>query len=176
VAHRRGDAFAVLLFVMHDRNSLGFDVVGNVVASSRALHVIQTDGAENQLVATRGDVRAGGCRRDHQDAFVLIDVGGRLGRAGTQVADYEGNAIVDDLVGHRHGLFRVARVVVDHALKLGAVYTTGLVDLLDGHVGANELHFAVLRHSTGHRAGKGDLDGVRGHRVTGATGQGNGRE
>src|SRR5690606_4162622 len=143
-------------------HGLGLDLVGNEVAGGRALQVVQADGAEDQLIAARGDVRAGGRGGDHQDAFVLVDVRGRLGGAGTQVADHEGNAIVDDLVGDRHGLLGIAGVVIDHAFELGTVHAAGLVDLLDGHARANELHFAILRDGTRHRSGEGDPDVVCG--------------
>src|SRR5690606_24953841 len=118
-------------------------LVGNEVAGGRALQVVQADGAEDQLIATRGDIRAGGRGGDHQDAFVLVDVRGRLGGAGAQVTDHEGDAVVDDLVGHGHGLLGIAGVVIDHAFQLGAVDTAGLVDLFDGHARTNELHFAI---------------------------------
>src|SRR3546814_10058209 len=67
---------------MDDCDVLRLDVVGNEVAGGRALQAVEADGAEDQLVTAGGDVRAGGSRGDHQDAFVLIDVGRRLSGAG----------------------------------------------------------------------------------------------
>ncbi|MNN58237.1 hypothetical protein D3C81_1732760 [compost metagenome] len=92
------------------------------------------------------------------------------------MADDEGDAVVDDLVGHRHGLLGIAGIVVVHAFEHLAVDPAGLVDLLDGHFRADELHLAVLGHRTGDRAGDGDLDGVRRQAVAGAAGHGNGGE
>ncbi len=51
------DAFTVLLLVVQDGDHLRLDVVGDVVAGSRALGAVQADGAEDQLVTTGGDFR-----------------------------------------------------------------------------------------------------------------------
>lgn len=56
------------------------------------------------------------------------------------MANDELDVVIDDLVGHRHGLFRIAGIVVANALQLRAVHPAGLVDLLDGHFGPDELH------------------------------------
>src|SRR5690606_7483134 len=110
-----GDAFTVLLLVVDDRDVLRLGVVGNEVAGGRALHVVEADGAEHQFVTAGGDLRAGGGRGDHQDAFVFVDVGGRLSGAGAEVADDVLHTVVDDLVGYGHCLLRIAGIVVDHA-------------------------------------------------------------
>src|SRR3546814_14331881 len=78
--HGTGDAFTVLLLVVQNRDDLRLDVVGDVVTGRRALGAVQADGAENHLVAARGDVRAGSGRGDHDHAFVFIDVR-KIGRA-----------------------------------------------------------------------------------------------
>ncbi|MNE16789.1 hypothetical protein D3C80_1097430 [compost metagenome] len=161
---------------MEDGDGFRLEVLGDELAGGRALQAVQADGAEDQLVAAGGDVRAGGSRGDHQDAFVLVDVGRWLGGAGAEVANDELDAIVDDLVGNGHGLFRIAGVVVDHTFKLLAVYAASLVDLLDGHFRANELHLPVLRDRAGHRAGKSDLDSVCSHRIAGNAGESHGGE
>ncbi|MCY1294298.1 hypothetical protein D9M69_416600 [compost metagenome] len=171
---RGGDAFTVLLLVV-DHGDVGrLDHISDEVAGGRALHAVQADGAEHQFVATAGDVRAGGGGGDHQDAVVLIDVGSRLGGAGAQVADHELDLVVDDLVGHGNGLLRIAGIVVDHAFELLAVHAAGLVDLLDGHLGADELHLTILRDGTGGRAGQSDLDGVGFFRAAGQADGGDG--
>src|SRR3546814_11980747 len=76
-----------LLRVVDDGDVLRLDVVGNEVAGGRALQAVEADGTENQLVTAGGDVRAGGSRGDHQDDFVLIDVGRRMRGAGAEVDD-----------------------------------------------------------------------------------------
>jgi len=87
------------------------------------------------------------------------------------VADDELHFVVDDLVGYRHGLLRIAGVVVAHALELLAVHPAGLVDLLDGHFGPDELHVPVLRHRPGYRPCQSDADGIGGQGVAGCAGQ-----
>src|SRR5690606_41475123 len=76
----RGAAFAVLLLVVNHGDVFRFDVVGDEVAGGGALQAVEADGAEDQFIAARSDVRAGGRRGNHQDAFVFVDVRSRLGR------------------------------------------------------------------------------------------------
>ncbi|MNJ11088.1 hypothetical protein D3C77_52560 [compost metagenome] len=156
---------------MQYRDHFGFDMIGNVVAGSRALGAVQADGAEDQLVATGGDFRAGGSRGDHDHAFIFIDVGRRLGGAGAQVADYELDAVVDHFVGDCHGLFRVARIIVFLGFKHFATDAALGVDVFDGLFGTNELHVAVLSDRAGFRAGDADLDGIGCKRMAGNPGQ-----
>src|SRR5690606_12612024 len=132
----------------------------DVLAGGRTLQAVQADGAEHQLVTAVGDVRTGGGGGDHEDAFILVDVGGRLGGTGAKVADHEADACVDDTVGHGDRLLWIAGVIEYHTLQLAAVDAAGLVDHLDGHVGAGELHVAILRHRPGNWTGQCDLDGV----------------
>lgn len=77
------------------------------------------------------------------------------------MADHELDAVVDHLVGDRHGLLGIAGVVIDDGFDLLALDATGLVDLLDRHLAAGELHVAVLGDRAGDRTGDADLDGVR---------------
>lgn len=60
--HLGGDAFAVLLLVVQYRDGLVLVAFGDELAGHRALHVVQADRAEDQLVAARGDFRGGGRR------------------------------------------------------------------------------------------------------------------
>ncbi len=83
------------------------------------------------------------------------------------MANDKADAFVDDTVGNRDGLFRVAGVVKHNPFELAAVHAASLVDLLNGHLGANELHVAVLGDRAGDRAGQRNLDGV-GCQCTGA--------
>lgn len=169
--HGGGDTFTVLLLVMQNGNDFRLHVVGNVVASRWALGAVQTDGAEDHLVATGSDIRAGGCRGDHDHAFIFIDVGGRLGGAGAQVADDKLDAIVDHFVRYGHCLFRVASVVVFLGFEHLAVDAALGVDLLNGHFGTDELHVAVLSDRTGLGTCDADLDGIGGKRMAGNPGQ-----
>ncbi|MCY1420985.1 hypothetical protein D9M71_366250 [compost metagenome] len=169
--HGAGDAFTVLLFVVQDSNDFRFDEVGDVVTGGRALGAVQTDGTEDHFVTTGGDVRAGGSRGDHDHAFVFVDVRSRLSGAGAQVTNHELDAVVDDFVRDRHGLFWITGVIVFNGFEFLAVYAAFGVDLLDGHFGATELHVAVLGYRAGLRAGDADLDGVSCERMAGNPGQ-----
>ncbi len=142
---------------MNNGNALGV-LAGNIVAGNRTLHAVQTNGAEDQLIAALGNFRAGGSRGHHQDAFILVDVGGGLGGAGAQVAHHETNAVVDQAVGYGDRLLRVTDVVVFDGNQFFAHHTAVGVDLLDGHAGTGELHVTVLGDGAGHRAGNTDLD------------------
>ena len=173
---RGRDPFAVLLLVVDDGNIFRLDGIGDEVTGGRALQAVQTDGAEDQLVATRGDVRAGRRCGNHQNAFVFIDIGRRLGGAGAEVTYNEADLVVNDLVGNRHGLLGVAGVVINDTFKLLTVDATFLVDLFDGHLGTDELHVPVLRDSPGNRTGQADLDVVGGQRVARCTRQSDSHE
>ncbi|MNZ76324.1 hypothetical protein D3C78_948270 [compost metagenome] len=156
---------------MQDGNHFRFDVVGDVVTGSWALGAVQANGAEHQFVTAAGDFRAGGSRGDHDHAFVFINVGGGLGGAGAQVADYVFDAIVDHFVGHGYGLFRVAGIVVFFGFKHLAVNAALGVDVFDRLLCTDELHVAVLSNRTGFRAGDADLDGIGCKRMAGNPGQ-----
>ena len=171
---RGSDAFTVLLLVVDHGNGFRLDVVGNEVTCGWTLQAVQTDGAEDQLIATRGDVRAGRRRGDHQNAFVFVNVRRRLSGAGAEVADHEFDFVVDDFVGHGNRLLRVAGIVINHAFELRAIHPTGFVDLLDGHFGTDELHLTVLRDGAGDRACQANFDGVSRYRVAGNASHGHG--
>jgi hypothetical protein len=164
-----GDAFTVLLLVVDNGYDFRLHVVGDVVAGRRALGAVQADGTEDQLVATGSDFRAGGCRGNHDHAFVFVDVGRWLSGAGAKVTDHELDAVVDHFVGH--GLFWIASVVVFFGFEHFAIYAALGVDVGDGLLGAHELHVAVLGHRAGFRAGNTDLDGVSCERMAGNPGQ-----
>ena len=92
---------------------LALEVFHDVVAGDRALLVVAAAGAEDVPHVALGDLRVGGGRRDLQDAVLLIDVGGRHGDAGIEVADDELHAVAGELVGDRDALLRIGRVVAD---------------------------------------------------------------
>ena len=157
VTNGSGNTFTVLLLVVNDSNALRA-LGGDVAGRNRSLHAVQTDGTEYQLIATLGDLRAGGSRGYHQDAFILVDVRGGLGGAGAQVADHEAHAVVDQAVGNGHGLLRVTHVVVFYGNQLFTHHAAVGVDLLNRHAGAGELHVTILGNRAGHGAGNTDLD------------------
>ena len=166
LVHFLGDAFAVLLLVVDDGQLLGLDLGGDIFAGGRALLVVGADGAEHHLVFLLGDGGVGGRRGNHENAFVLVQLRGGLGGAGTEMADHELDFLVDDLVGDRDRLFRFAGVIHDDPFEFLAVDAALGVDLLDRHLGAHHLHVAVLRDRPGGGASEGDFDGVLGPRQT----------
>src|SRR5690606_36368094 len=140
VAHGSGDAFTVLLLVMDDRDLLRLDLLDDVLAGGRALQAVQTYGAEYQLVAAGGDVRAGGRRWVHEDARGAVGVGRRVGRSVAQLASTEAADLVDGAVGVRHPLLGVTGVLEYRILELPAVPAAGPVAHVYGHVVARALH------------------------------------
>ncbi len=145
---------------MDNGHALGFDLLDDVLGGSRALIAIQTNGAQGQLVTALGDLGVGGGGGDHQDPLVFIDVGGGQGIVGAEVADHKLDAVVHHLVRDSHRLFGIAGIVIDDRFDLLAIDTASLVDLLDRHLAAGELHVPVLGYRTGDRACDTDLDGV----------------
>src|SRR5262249_1740619 len=65
------------------------------------------------------------------DAVLLIDLGGRHGDAGIEMADHELHAVADELVGDRDAFFRIGAIVADEKLNLLSENAAGGVDVLD---------------------------------------------
>ena len=85
--------------------------LSDVGAGDLALLVVAAAGAEHVPHAALGDCRIGRGRRDLEDAVLLIDLGGRDGDAGVEVADDELDAVADELVGDRDALLGIGDVV-----------------------------------------------------------------
>ena len=79
------------------------------------------------------------------------------------MADNVLNAVVDDFVGHRDRLLRIAGVVIFDGHQLVTLNTAAGVDVFNRLTRAIELHVAPLGHRTRHRADHGDLN-ILGHR------------
>ena len=58
-------------------------------------------------------LRIGGRGRDLEDAVLLVDLGGRNGDAGIEMADDEFHAVADELVGDRNAFLGIGAVVAD---------------------------------------------------------------
>ena len=130
-----------------------------------ALLVVAAAGAENVPQFSLGDLRVGGGGRDHQHAVVGIDFGGRDRHAGVEVADYQLDAVADELVRDRNALLGIGNVVALFDCDFLAVDATGLVEVLRSL--SDALH--QLRAERGvrpcDRTGDPDLDlGARGAR------------
>src|SRR5262249_53156887 len=119
----------------------------------RALLVVAPTGAEDVPHVAFGDLGIGGRRRDHEHAVLLVDLGGRNGHAGIEVADDEFDAIADELVGDRDAFFRIGAVVADENLDFLSQNAAGGVDVLD------RLLDSVLELRTEGGAAAGDRSG-----------------
>ena len=111
-----GEALAVGGLVVDDRDALALEALRDDRAGERALLVVAAADAEHVPHAALGDLRIGGGRRDHQHAVLLVDVGGRDGDAGIEVADHELHAVGHELVGGRHAFARIGAIVADGEL------------------------------------------------------------
>src|SRR5262249_30944585 len=66
-----------------------------------------------------------------EDAVLLVDLGGRHGDAGIEMADDEFDAIADEFVGDRDAFFRIGAIVADENLDFLSQNAAGGVDVLD---------------------------------------------
>ena len=98
---------------MDDGDLLALEILGDVVARNRPLLVVAPAGAEDVPHVALGHLGIGGRRRDLEDAVLLIDLGGRHGDAGIEMADHELHAVADELVGDRDPFFRIGAIVSD---------------------------------------------------------------
>ena len=71
----------------------------------------------------------GGRRRDHDDPFVVVDVGSGYGCARADVAHYETDLVVHHAVGYYRALLGFTGIVIKNGLELLAVYTAGGIDV-----------------------------------------------
>ena len=153
-----GETAPVVGAVVHDRDVLLAERGHAVVRESFALHRVGHADAPD-VAAQRGDVGIGGRRRDHGQTGSLILGCGGDGGAGEHVSvDDDDGAVVDELLGHEHGLFRVAEVVPEFGRDLTAVDAAGGVQLGHGDVGARLVGRAVGRIVAGEGSGEADLE------------------
>ena len=129
---------------MHNGNTFWLNGVEDVFRRRRALIGIQTGGAHHHFVTTGGQIRVGRGWRNHQHAFVFIDIGSGLSRRRTQMADHVTDTVVDHFVRHGDGLFRVTRIVVFDANQFVAFYAAFGVDISDSLFCARKFHIAIL--------------------------------
>ena len=150
---------------MYHCDTLRLHFVENVFRRGWSLVGVQTGGAQDQLIAARGQLRRGRSGGDHQNAFVFIDVRRRLSGRGAQVADNVFDPVVDHFVGDRYRLFRVASVIIFYDLQLIALNAALRVDIRYRLLGAGKLLIAVLGHRAGHRPDYRDFDIFRQRRA-----------
>ncbi len=68
------------------------------------------------------------------------------------------NAVINDFVGDRNGLFRVAGVVIFHANQLVAFNSPLALMSLNSLTRAVKFHIAPLGNRAGHRADNGNFN------------------
>ena len=136
--------------------------LSDVGAGDRALLVVAAADAEDVPHAALGDLRIGRGRRDLEDAVLLVDLGGRHGDAGIEVADDELDAVAGELVGDRDALLGIGDVVADCERDLLAEDAAGGVDVGDGLLGAVLELRAEGGVRAGDRAGDAEFDLGRG--------------
>ena len=132
-----------------------------------ALLIVAAAGAEHIPQLAIGDLRIGRRGRDHQDAVVGVDFGGRNGHARIEGADDEFDPVADELVGDRHALLGVGGVVAFFDGDLLAENAALGVDVVD------RLMHAVRQLRAEGSVGAGDwaCHGERHLRLRGPAGQ-----
>ncbi|MNT24831.1 hypothetical protein D3C72_1603280 [compost metagenome] len=147
---------------MQDGHRLDAFLGNDVPGRRRALLVVATDGAEDELaLLALGQLRRGRGRRHHHHALVLVDLRGGNRRSRTEVADHEPDPLADDLVGDRHGLLGFAGIVHHDDLKLAPAGAACSIDLLDRRQHTGLCHVSVLRDGAAHGASQSDLHRFR---------------
>ena len=142
---------------MDDGDFLG-PLSGEEFRGDGALLIVASAGAEDRLDAAFGDLRIGRARRDLEDARLGVDVGGRHGDAGIEMADDEGDLIADEFIGDRDALLRIGGVVADLDADLLAEDAAGGVDVGDCLFGAHAQLRAEGRVWARHRRADAEPD------------------
>ena len=158
VLHGARQTFTVLLFVMNDRDTLRLHFFDNVFGGRWALIGVQTGGAQDQLIATRRQLRRRCGRGDHQNAFVFVDIRRRLGGRGAQVTDNVFDAVVHHFVRHGNRLFRVTGIIIFYDLQFFALDTALRINIGNRLFCARKFLVAILCYRTGHRAHHGHFN------------------
>ena len=152
-----GQAFAVGVLVVDDRDFLALEHVDDVVASDDALLVVTPAHAEHGAQAAFGHLWVGGAWGDGDDAGFVIHLGGRDGVGGAEVPDHADHfVLVGQAVGHGHGLFGFTRIVAGYQHDFLAVDAAGLVDHIGCRLGT--LHVLLTESGVGARHGPRDAD------------------
>ncbi|MND98794.1 hypothetical protein D3C80_911590 [compost metagenome] len=122
-------ALAVSVLVVQDCDFLALDHIDDVVTGHNALLVIAPAHAEHAAQAALGNFRVGRTGSDGNDAGFVIHLGSGDGIGRTEVADYADHLVlVDQTVGHRNGLLRLAGIVTLHQHDFFTVDAAGRID------------------------------------------------
>lgn len=113
-----GQALAVSGTVVDDGNALGRQGLGGELGQGLALLLVVGHDAEGGGKALLGVGGVGGGAGNLGNAGIEINLGGRDGGAGVEVADDAVNLGVDELLGHGGALLGVGLVVVGNEFEL----------------------------------------------------------
>jgi len=155
------DARAVRRGVVDHRDRLRLRGGGEIARDRRALLVVAADGAERHLEPLLGELRVRRRAGDHRDAGLVVDVRGRDGRAGVEVADDTGDFRIDELLRDRGPDLGIGLVVFgdEHELRLLAVdRDLRRVRLVDREARAVLVVLAQVRDAAGERRHVADQD------------------
>ena len=159
-----GDALAVGALVIENDDVLAGIFLGDPRADEGALLIVARVKTHDRGPALgRGVVGHDGVgrgRAHHQRAALGIDGGGRNARTGTGVAVDEHDAVAEDAVGDRHGLLRIALIVLDVEFDLLAHDAALGVDGVRGSLRALLELVADGRELARHRPRDGERDVV----------------
>ncbi|MPM71595.1 hypothetical protein SDC9_118563 [bioreactor metagenome] len=134
----------------------------------RALALNRSEEAVAEGVVALCYVRVQGVRRDERYLFVIEYRGDRSCRKAVGARDKGGDAILaDELVGQRHGLFRVGGVVVADEFDLFTQQSALFVHLVNSDLYGLVNAETVSRGKAGERGEHADLDRVSRHRAAG---------
>jgi hypothetical protein len=162
-----GQALAVGLTVVQDRDVLAAPVIRQVFTSHGTLQIVPAAEAEYVLEPLLSQQRVGRIGRDHQNAGPGVDLGCRDRGAGTLIADDDVDALGDQLVGGGHRLLARAIVVdFDQPDRL-AEKTARRVQVGDRDPGAAVDRFAQPGIRAGIRGRQTDQDLGMGQRGSG---------
>jgi len=156
-----GQALAVGGAVVDDRDTLGAERAGGVLAQPGALLHVVGDGAEHAAEILQGQLGVGRGRRHLRDARLIVDARGRNRGARVQMPDHAFNPGVHQPLCHRGAGARVGLVVLADELELDLLAADGDalgVGFLDGEAGAVLEILAEVRLVAGQRGGPAQLD------------------
>ena len=126
-----GETLAIGRLVVEDGDLLR-PLAAEKFRGDGALLIVAAAGAEDRLDAAFGDFRIGRTGRDLDDVVLGVDVRGRHGDAGIEMADDEGDLIADEFIGDRDALLWIGGVVADFDADLLAENAARRVDVGDG--------------------------------------------
>src|SRR5690606_14632583 len=145
--------------VVQERDLLVGEALEDERTCNTTLLVVTTAHAEDARARTVfGIGRVGRRRGDLNDVIFSIDLRRRDGRARAEVTCHEHNALTSHVVGHVHGLTRIAGIVTHFENQLLTEHAASSVDVRNGKLGTGLKLCAEGRVLTGWGSAKSDLE------------------